>query len=171
MASEASGDPLQKVVRIGQLLDLYGGLLTERQRTCIRLHYEDDLSFGEIAETQGVSRQAIHDAARQAENALERYEEKLGLLKRGFGRAESGRLPLRPDEAAGAEASAVDLEPSPAPGLQASGNPELSGYGLGERLRALEERIRKSGGVIYNGEGLAREIGEIAAAIEALDQE
>jgi predicted DNA-binding protein YlxM (UPF0122 family) len=61
-------------------MDIYGALLTEKQRTFMRLHFEDDLSFGEIAKEYGVSRQAIHDAVKHAEKSLEDYESKLGLL-------------------------------------------------------------------------------------------
>jgi predicted DNA-binding protein YlxM (UPF0122 family) len=75
---------IQKVVRLGHLMDIYGTLLTEKQRMFMRLHYQDDLSFGEIAADHGVSRQAIHDAVKHAEKALEEYERKLGLFaKRG----------------------------------------------------------------------------------------
>jgi predicted DNA-binding protein YlxM (UPF0122 family) len=71
------------IVRIGQLLDLYGRLLTEKQREFMKLHYADDLSFGEIAFEHNVSRQAIHDAVKHAEQTLEHYEEKLGFLAQG----------------------------------------------------------------------------------------
>lgn len=80
---------LAKVVRIGQLLDAYGSLLTDKQRSFMLLHYEEDLSFGEIAKDFNVSRQAIHDAVKHAERSLEEYEERLGLLKRRRG-AEQG---------------------------------------------------------------------------------
>ena len=35
------------------LLDIYGGLLTTRQRELIKLHLEEDLSLGEIAAMEG----------------------------------------------------------------------------------------------------------------------
>src|SRR5690606_7734233 len=80
---EQGDEALGRIVRIGLLIDLYGGLLTDRQRTFIQAHYEEDLSFGEIARTHGVSRQAVHDAVKHAEAALDEYESKLRLLERG----------------------------------------------------------------------------------------
>ena len=38
------------------LLDYYGGLLTQRQRDCFDMRYNQDLSLGEIGEMLGVSR-------------------------------------------------------------------------------------------------------------------
>lgn len=81
---------LQRVVRLGQLTDLYGALLTDKQREFMRLHYEEDLSFGEIAAEHRVSRQAIHDAVKHAEKSLEEYEAKLGLLARVKPEREAG---------------------------------------------------------------------------------
>lgn len=63
------------------LLDFYGELLTDRQRDCLALHYESDLSLGEIAEQMQVSRQAVHDNIHRAEQLLRTYEEKLQLVK------------------------------------------------------------------------------------------
>ena len=37
------------------LLDFYGELLTDKQRECFDLHYNEDLSLAEIAEQLGVS--------------------------------------------------------------------------------------------------------------------
>ncbi len=71
---------LSKLGRITLLFDLYGPLLTPKQREAVRLYYEQDLSLGEIAEECRVSRQAVYDLLRRAENALEKYEQKLGLL-------------------------------------------------------------------------------------------
>jgi hypothetical protein len=67
-------------LRIILLSDFYGDLLTEKQQELLRLHYEDDWSYGEIAERFGISRQAAHDSIKSSEMALEKYEEKLGLL-------------------------------------------------------------------------------------------
>jgi len=73
---------LDKVLRIAKLYDFYGALLTERQRQCIEMHYLSDLSLGEIANEQKVSRQAVHDILRRAEQLLEDYEAKLCLVAR-----------------------------------------------------------------------------------------
>lgn len=73
-----------KRYRISQLLDTYGNQLTEKQRTFLRLYFEDDLSFGEIAREHGVSRQAIFDSVRHGEEALENLESNLGLIASGW---------------------------------------------------------------------------------------
>ena len=64
------------------LLDFYGELLTEKQRECFDLHYNEDLSLSEIAEQLGISRQGVWDNIRRAESAMEGVEEKTGLLSR-----------------------------------------------------------------------------------------
>lgn len=64
------------------LLDFYGELLTERQRECYDLHYNDDLSLAEIAEQSGVSRQCVWDNIRRAESSMEEIERKTGLIRR-----------------------------------------------------------------------------------------
>ncbi|MDD2420600.1 MAG: YlxM family DNA-binding protein [Heliobacteriaceae bacterium] len=73
---------LAKLKRVALLYDFYGQLLTERQRQVIALYYEDNWSLGEIADALKVSRQAIFDLLRRAEKSLNRYEEKLALVKR-----------------------------------------------------------------------------------------
>ena len=64
------------------LLDFYGELLTDKQRECFDLHYNEDLSLSEIAEQLGISRQGVWDNIRRAESAMEEIEEKTGLLRR-----------------------------------------------------------------------------------------
>ena len=64
------------------LLDYYGELLTEKQRTCFDLYYNQDLSLGEIAEEAGISRQGVHDSLARAEATLLDLEQKLGCLAR-----------------------------------------------------------------------------------------
>lgn len=67
---------------ISRYNDFYGSLLTEHQSEIIRLYYDCDISLFEIAEQFGVSRQAIRDTIKRAEQLLIGYEEKLGLSKR-----------------------------------------------------------------------------------------
>ena len=64
------------------LLDFYGEMLTEKQRQCFDLHYNEDLSLSEIAEQSGISRQGVWDNIRRAEAAMEDMEEKTGLIRR-----------------------------------------------------------------------------------------
>jgi predicted DNA-binding protein YlxM (UPF0122 family) len=71
-----------KTVRMGLLHDFYGPLLTPKQRSCIQLYYEADLSLAETAEKFGSSRQAVYDLLKRTEKILEEYESKLGLLKK-----------------------------------------------------------------------------------------
>jgi len=81
-----------RMERINLLMDIYGDLLTDKQRRFVRLHYSDDLSFGEIADQYKVSRQAVYDAVKHAMGNLERYEGVLSLLDRfgGMGEGRSG---------------------------------------------------------------------------------
>ena len=71
-----------KKVAIAMLLDAYGGLLTERQRQCLSLFYEEDLSLAEIGETFAISRQAVHDAIRHGDMQLNEYEQVLQLVNK-----------------------------------------------------------------------------------------
>ena len=64
------------------LLDYYGGMLTEKQRDCFDMRYNQDLSLGEIAESLGVSRQAVNDNLTRTEALLRRMEENIGSVKR-----------------------------------------------------------------------------------------
>ena len=73
---------LEKSVEIGTLCAFYGGLLTERQLDALRLHYEEDLSLGEIAEELGVSRQNVHELITRSVQKLRRYEQALGAAAR-----------------------------------------------------------------------------------------
>ena len=64
------------------LFDTYGGMLTDKQRDCFDMRYNQDLSLGEIAEMMGVSRQAVNDSLKKTEALLRRMEENIGSVKR-----------------------------------------------------------------------------------------
>ena len=68
--------------RMTMLFDFYGELLTEKQRQYFDLHYNEDLSLAEIAQSEGISRQGVWDIIRRAEDTLRRFEEKTGLVER-----------------------------------------------------------------------------------------
>ena len=83
--------------------DYYGELLTEKQRTCFDLYYNQDLSLSEIAEDLGVTRQGVHDTLARAEAQLRDFEEKTGCIAREEAvRAASSRARrLRADRSCG----------------------------------------------------------------------
>ena len=64
------------------LFDFYGELLTDKQREYFDLHYNEDLSLAEIAESEGISRQGVWDIIRRAEDSLRRFESRTGLVAR-----------------------------------------------------------------------------------------
>ena len=64
------------------LLDYYGGMLTDKQRDCFYMRYNQDLSLGEIGEALGVSRQAVCDNLTRTEALLRRMEENIGCVRR-----------------------------------------------------------------------------------------
>ena len=64
------------------LFDYYGDLLTERQKMCFDLHYNQDLSLGEIGEILGISRQGVHDNLSRTEALLRNMEAKTGCVSR-----------------------------------------------------------------------------------------
>ena len=73
---------MTKNLALSLLLDFYGGLLTEKQRSVTALYYEEDLSLAEIAEDQGISRQGVRDTVKRAEQQMLEMEETLGLARR-----------------------------------------------------------------------------------------
>lgn len=72
---------MNKNLSMSILLDLYGELLTEKQRDVLELYYNDDLSLAEIAQQYEISRQGVHDSIKRGEEALMKFEEILGLSR------------------------------------------------------------------------------------------
>ncbi|MBR3873110.1 MAG: hypothetical protein IKJ26_02970 [Clostridia bacterium] len=85
---------LEKSVEIGTLCAFYGGLLTDRQLDALRLHYEEDLSLGEISEELGVSRQNVHELITRSVQKLRHYEQALGAAQRAEQTAKTLRQAL-----------------------------------------------------------------------------
>jgi predicted DNA-binding protein YlxM (UPF0122 family) len=79
--SEQESDKLVEKVRTGELLSIYGGLLSDKQGEILRMYCDEDLGFSEIAEELEVTRQAVYDATRQGRASLEKFEEHLKLLE------------------------------------------------------------------------------------------
>lgn len=65
------------------LYDYYGSMLTQKQKECFDMRYNQDLSLGEIAEILGVSRQAVCDNLTRTEALLRKMETNIGCIRRG----------------------------------------------------------------------------------------
>ena len=72
---------MAKQLHISDLLDIYGSLLTEKQQRLLEYYYNDDLSLAEIAENEGITRQAVRDTLKRAAAQLEQTEKLLGIYK------------------------------------------------------------------------------------------
>jgi len=72
----------EKDLRVSGLLDIYGEILTEKQRDVIDLYYNEDLSLAEIAEHEGITRQGVRDNIKRGEVVLMEMEEKLHFYKK-----------------------------------------------------------------------------------------
>ncbi len=73
---------MERIVEQGILYDFYGPLLTKHQQEIYEAAVYNDLSLGEIAAEEGISRQGVHDLIKRCDRTLADYEEKLHLVKR-----------------------------------------------------------------------------------------
>lgn len=64
------------------LYDFYGELLNEHQRRIYEDFMFNDLSLGEIASEEEISRQGVADMVKRCGKKLEGYEEKLHLVEK-----------------------------------------------------------------------------------------
>ena len=73
---------MDEVVYYNDLYDLYGELLTDKQRKYFEDYYFDNLSFSEMAEDYDVSRNATFKQVHLVCEKLEELENKLHLLEK-----------------------------------------------------------------------------------------
>ena len=73
---------MEDKVKISILLEIYGNLLTDKQKSLIDDYYNNDLSLSEIAENNEITRQAVRDILKKGEKKLFEYEEKLVIMKK-----------------------------------------------------------------------------------------
>lgn len=110
---------MEKIVEQGLLYDFYGQLLTAHQQKIYEQAVYENLSYNEIAEQEGISRQAVHDLIRRTTALMQRYEDRLGMIRRFRSLSEAA------DDLCAAADAAGSLE-------------ELAG-----RARGIADRIRK----------------------------
>ncbi len=85
---------MEKIVEQGLLYDFYGSLLTGHQQKIYEKVVYDNLSLNEVAEAEGVSKQAVHDLVRRCTMIMRGYENKLGMIRR-FGQIRESADKLR----------------------------------------------------------------------------
>lgn len=73
---------MEDVIYYNNLYDLYGDLLTIRQKEYFEDYYFNNLSFSEMAENYGVSRNAIFKQLHIVTDKLVEYESKLKLYEK-----------------------------------------------------------------------------------------
>ena len=76
---------MEKIFEQALLYDFYGELLTPHQRTIYEDVVFNDMSLGEIAKEQGISRQGVHDLVKRCDKILQDYESKLHLVEKFAG--------------------------------------------------------------------------------------
>ena len=73
---------MDELVRQTLLFDFYGDLLTEKQRRIYQEVVFGDYSLSEVAADESITRQGVHDTVRRTREALEEYENRLGLVEK-----------------------------------------------------------------------------------------
>ena len=73
---------MDNVIYYNSLYDLYGCLLTDKQRQYFEEYYFHNLSFAEMAENYEISRNAVFKQVHNVLIKLDEYEEKLGLFEK-----------------------------------------------------------------------------------------
>ena len=73
---------MENIFEQALLYDFYGDLLTDHQKQVYESAVFNDMSLGEIAAEQGISRQGVHDLIKRCDKILQDYESKLHLVER-----------------------------------------------------------------------------------------
>lgn len=69
-------------IYLTMLYDIYGDLLTEKERKYFEAYYFDNLSLSEISENMDVSRNAVHKSIKLVIEKLNEFESKLHLKEK-----------------------------------------------------------------------------------------
>ena len=72
---------IEENVKLGNLIDIYGDLLSEKQKLAITRYVNADMSLSEIAQDENITRAGVLDAIQKAKQKLYFYEDKLKLYK------------------------------------------------------------------------------------------
>ena len=70
---------MKELVYYTMLYDIYGNLLTDKQKEYFEAYYFNNLSLSVLASIYNISRNAIHKQLKETINKLENYESNLKL--------------------------------------------------------------------------------------------
>lgn len=73
---------MEKILRQSILYDFYGELLTEHQKRIYEDIVFNDMSYTEVGDMEGISRQGVYDLVKRCDKILGDYEEKLKLVEK-----------------------------------------------------------------------------------------
>ncbi len=73
---------MKELVYYTMLYDIYGNLLTDKQKEYFEAYYFNNLSLSELASIYNISRNAIHKQLKETIKRLENYEDNLRLAKK-----------------------------------------------------------------------------------------
>ena len=68
-------------IQLSELLQVYGKMLTDKQREALTMYCDCDCSLSEIASEVGISRQGVRDAIVKGEATLTKLEDALHLAE------------------------------------------------------------------------------------------
>lgn len=123
---------MEKIFEQAMLYDFYGELLTEHQKSIYEDAVYNDMSLGEIAEEQGISRQGVHDLIKRCDRILQDYEAKLHLVERFAGA--KGRIQ---------EIERLTQQEEPDSGTAAGSDAADPAAAVSERMRRIRELARE----------------------------
>ena len=77
---------MQNRLYLIDLYDIYAELLTEKQKNYFEAYYFDNLSLGEIAENNNVSRNAVHKQLKEVEEKTTKLNKELKDIEKEYQR-------------------------------------------------------------------------------------
>ncbi len=72
---------MEEMIHYTGLFDLYGGLLTKKQKSTFQDYFEENLTIEEIANNNGVSKNAVSKTIKGIKESLDEYERNICMKK------------------------------------------------------------------------------------------
>lgn len=72
---------MEEIVYLAEIYDLYNKMLTEKQKKVFEDYYFENLTLEEIAENQGVSKNAVSKSIKNVKSLLMNYETNIKLYE------------------------------------------------------------------------------------------